>query len=258
VELQRTLEQIRAQGLGVAAISYDRVGVLKDFGARRGITFPLLSDEGSGTIRAFGILNEAVAAGTMFAGIPNPGTYIVDRTGRVVAKFFEENYTERYTGSDILVRQFGAAAGAVQGRVETRHLVVTAAASTARVRAGQRVALTLDLEMKPGMHVYAPGVEGYLPVEWLMVDAAGVKAHAVEYPASKKVHLPAIEETVAVYEGRVRLVRDVTVGKVAAGPLVVKGELKYQACDDRQCFVPQVVGLEWKLEVEGMDVERAR
>jgi hypothetical protein len=258
VELQRTLGQIRAQGLGVAAISYDSVDVLKEFAQRRGITFPLLSDEGSATIRAFGILNESVPPGTMFSGIPHPGTYIVDRSGRVVSKFFEEDYTERYTGSDILVRQYGAAAGAAQQSRETRHLVVTAAASTARVRAGQRVALTLDIEMKPKMHVYAPEVEGYLPVQWSMKETKAVKAHAVEFPAAKRVYLPAIEETVAVYEGRVRLVRDVTVGKVAAGPLVVEGEFKYQACDDRQCFVPQVVGLQWTLEVEPHDVERAR
>ena len=47
MELQSNLEKIRAQGLGVAAISYDSVAVLKNFAERRGIAFTLLSDPDS-------------------------------------------------------------------------------------------------------------------------------------------------------------------------------------------------------------------
>ena len=36
MELQSNLEKIRAEGLGVAAISYDSVAVLKSFAERRG------------------------------------------------------------------------------------------------------------------------------------------------------------------------------------------------------------------------------
>ena len=49
-------DTLRAQGLGVAAISYDPVPTLAEFASRRSITFPLLSDAGSATIKAFGIL----------------------------------------------------------------------------------------------------------------------------------------------------------------------------------------------------------
>lgn len=254
MELQRTLDKIRAQGLGLAAISYDPVPILKNFADRCGITFPLLSDQGSAVIRAFGILNEDVQAGTPFSGIPHPGAYIVDPRGRVVAKYFEDDYTERYTGSDILVRQFGAAAGASPSTLETKHLRLSSAASNGRVRPGQRIALTLDLDIKPGMHVYAPGVQGYIPIEWTLA----LPAHPVEFPKSKKMHLKAIGETVPVYEKHVRLVRDFTVGKLPPGPLAIEGTLKYQACDDRQCFLPQTAPLKWTLEVEPLDRERAK
>jgi peroxiredoxin len=72
VELQRNLGAIRQQGL--VAISYDSVAVLKNFTDRQHITFPLLSDPESKIIRAFDILNETVAPGTAFYGIPNRGT----------------------------------------------------------------------------------------------------------------------------------------------------------------------------------------
>ena len=56
MELQERLEEFRASGLGIVAISYDSEAVLSDFATRRGITFPLLSDDDSATIEAFGVL----------------------------------------------------------------------------------------------------------------------------------------------------------------------------------------------------------
>ena len=63
MELQDRLEELEAQGLGVAAISYDSEEVLADFSQRRGITFPLLSDDDSEVITEFGILNTVAAEG---------------------------------------------------------------------------------------------------------------------------------------------------------------------------------------------------
>jgi hypothetical protein len=257
VELQQNLAKIRAQGLGVAAISYDSAATLKNFAGRRGITYPLLSDTQSRIIKAFGILNEEVPAGTAFAGIPYPGTFIVDPQGRVLSKYFEQDYTQRFMTSDILVREFGAAAAAAHTTTEAKQLTVSSSASAEKVRSGQRIALTLDIEMKPNMHVYAPGVEGYIPIEWRMANSPAVTAQAAEYPKSKLLRLEAIDETVPVYDGRFRLIRDVTIGKIPPGPLVIEGSLKYQACDDQVCYVPQTVALKWTLQVEPHDRERA-
>jgi hypothetical protein len=264
VELQAKLEEIRKQGLGVAAISYDSQAILKNFAGRSGITFPLLSDEGSKTIRAFGILNEDVPAGTPFAGIPHPGTYIVDPGGRVTAKYFEDDYTQRFTASDILVRQFGLAAGSAHATAETRHLRLSSSASADRARSGQRIALTLDVELKPDMHVYAPGVAGYIPIEWSMAPGEAIIAHPVVTPPSKKLHLPAIDETVSVYGGQFRLVREITIAKDAklkplldsSGNLTIAGTFRYQACDNRMCYIPQTVPVKWTIHIDAHDRQR--
>ena len=64
MELQERVEELHAQGLGVAAISYDSEDVLAAFAARRGITdVPLLSDDDSSVIRAFGIYNYVAEEG---------------------------------------------------------------------------------------------------------------------------------------------------------------------------------------------------
>ena len=73
MELQGRLGELTGQGRGVAGVSYDPVAVLADFSARRGITFPLLSDPGSSTIKKYGILNTTVPETNKQAfGIPFP------------------------------------------------------------------------------------------------------------------------------------------------------------------------------------------
>ena len=52
--------ELQTKGLGLAAISYDPVETLAAFSRQRGITFPLLSDAGSETIKRYGILNTVV------------------------------------------------------------------------------------------------------------------------------------------------------------------------------------------------------
>jgi hypothetical protein len=265
VELEQNLERIKKQGLGLAAISYDSVEVLKNFADRRHITFPLLSDPDSKIIRAFGILNETVKPGTPQFGIPNPGTYVVNAKGTVVAKYFVDTIRERVSASDVLVRQFGAVADAASGSVQTDHLRLAKAASVAVARPGHHIVLSLDLDLKPNMHVYAPGVEGYTPIDWKLEEGPAAKALPFEYPASRKLHLKAIGETVPVYRGRVRITREITFGQEDAvrplvsstGELVLKGSLRYQACDDRKCYLPETVPLEWRFHFEGLDRERA-
>jgi predicted dithiol-disulfide oxidoreductase (DUF899 family) len=58
--LQGRLTELQQKGLGLAAISYDPVETLAAFSRQRGITFPLLSDAGSETIKRYGILNTVV------------------------------------------------------------------------------------------------------------------------------------------------------------------------------------------------------
>lgn len=94
VQLQEGLKEIEATGGRVVAISYDSIQILKRFGDKSAITFPLLSDAGSKTIDAYGIRNKE--APERWNGIPHPGTFILDRKGIIRAKLFLENYRERH------------------------------------------------------------------------------------------------------------------------------------------------------------------
>lgn len=240
------------------------MAILKDFAARKGITFPLLSDEGSRIIRAYGILNTSVPEDTMFYGIPYPGTFVLSPKGVVVARYFEDDYKQRYTASDILVRQFGADTGAAPSTIETKRLRLSASASTDLVHSGQRIALVLDIDLKPRMHVYAPGVEHYIPINFSIRPSPAIEIHPAVYPPAKTLRLEAIDETVPVYEGKFRIIREVTPAapdKVtpqldANGDLTIEGTLRYQACDDKICYIPETVPLKWTVHWEEYDRTR--
>lgn len=264
MELEQNLSEFRKLGLGVAAISYDSVAILHNFAERRGIHFPLLSDADSKLIRELGILNETVPADNPFHGIPYPGSFVLDTKGAIVAKYFEDDFRQRYTSADILTHQFGVDPAAGRSEIEGKQLRLTAIASNSVVAPGQRVALSLDIELRPDIHVYAPGVEGYIPIDWKMKESDTAAAHEASYPASEKLHLKAIDETVPVYRGHFRLTRDVTIGPDAklkpsldsSGRFTVEGTLRYQACDDRVCYIPQELPIHWTFQYEAFDRQR--
>jgi hypothetical protein len=143
VELEHSLEKLRAQGLGVAAISYDSPEVLRHFSERMGgFHFPLLSDEGSKVIRAFGISTNIPEAVVL---IPL-GTFLVDENGIVRAKYFEQMHRQRYTADSILVREFGASGGK-RVEVVTYHLRLEAFPAQDVASRGNRISLALELEL---------------------------------------------------------------------------------------------------------------
>ena len=93
--MQRDLKSIEDAGVQVVGISYDDTKILKAFSDRMKIAFPLLSDPGSRTIDAYHIRNQAARGKAV--GVPNPGTFILDRHGVIRAKLFLEGYRQRHT-----------------------------------------------------------------------------------------------------------------------------------------------------------------
>ncbi len=188
-------------------------------------------------------------------GIPFPGTFMVDRQGRVTSRFFEDFYWERNTVSNILLRTGVAGAPVQATRASTQHLDVTAYPSDASVAAGARFSLVLDVTPKPGMHVYAPGATQYRVISVNVTPQPGLRTTLSPYPASEIYHFVPLNERVPVYQKpftlRVEVVPEATAEarKAMAGKteLVVNGTLEYQACDDKICYNPMSLPLSWKV-----------
>lgn len=258
------MEALRGQGMGLAAISYDSVAILKHFSDRRNIRFPLLSDADSKLIKTLGILNPAGKEGTPFYGIPHPVTFVLDADGTIRHKYFEEDFRERPTLSSLLSKELGVNPTAATGVAKAKHVAISTSASTAIVSGGQRILLSVEIDIPKDLHLYAPGVEGYYAVDWKMTPSELVKAHAVDLPKSRILYLQAIDEKVPVFEGKIRLLRDVTLAQSkvlaqaagAAKQIKLDGTLRYQACSDRMCFPPETVPLHWTVQYDPHDLLR--
>ncbi len=144
MELQSRYADITRQGLGLIAISYDAPETHKKFAESRSITFPMISDAGSAIIKQYGLLNETADPKSRTFGIPHPGTFIVDRKGVVVARFFEDAYQERYTAATIL-NTLGAGVGAGSVSADTMHLTMTASISDTIAAPGERLSVTVNV-----------------------------------------------------------------------------------------------------------------
>ena len=291
MELQDRAEELRGQGLGVAAISYDSEEVLSDFAQRRGISFPLLSDDDSAVITEFGILNTVAAEGvgpnkddpavvadvrqyvSLFGasqnvvGTPFPGTFTLDAQGRVTSRFFEEFYRERNTTANVMLK-LGVGLSpiaAIEG--STAHLNITAYPSNPSLTVGTKFSLAVDVEPNANIHVYAPGAEamGYRVIGFTMDPVPHIRFEPVEFPESKIYHFEPLDERVPVYQRRFTLLQEAVVsGEPEVEEAVsqidavtLSGTLDYQACDDTLCFDPVSVPLSFTLDVETLDRQGA-
>ena len=251
--------------MGLAAISYDPVAVLADFSARRGITFPLLSDHGSETIKRYGILNTTVDAKNQLPGYPFPGTFIVDRQGVVTSRFFEEAYQERDTVSSILVR-LGQHVATRATKIAGAHVTVTSYSTDEVAAQGTHFSLVLDVVPGPRVHVYAPGARDYRPAAMSVEPQPGLVLKAPQYPKSEDYFFKPLKEHVPVYQHPFRIVQDVTLDPSREGSsaledvtsLTITGRFDYQACDDKVCFTPQSMPLSWTIGVKPLDRERPK
>ena len=291
MELQDRLEELRARGLGVAAISYDSEAVLADFAQRRGISFPLLSDDDSSVITAFGILNTVAAesqgpnaddpdvvadvrkyvsvfgASPAVVGTPFPGTFMVDAEGRVSSRFFEEFYRERNTTANVMLKLGAGLSPIAAMEGETPHLKLTAYASNPSITVGTRFSFAVEVEPKPSIHVYGPGADdmGYRVIALNLNPVEHVRFEPVIFPESEIYYFEPLDERVPVYQRPFTLLQEAVVSGEPGvedafkelDALTVSGTLDYQACDDELCFDPVSVPVSFTLDVDLLDRQQA-
>ena len=236
----------------------------------------MLSDAGSQTIKRYGILNtvamelagpnakdpaladdlrtyvSVVAPNARAAGIAFPGTFIMDRNGRVTARFFEDIYITRNTSSSILMRA-GISAPVTGTTLSTAHLDVTTYPSDSAIAPGNRITLAFDVVPHRGIHVYAPGASAYRVIAVNLESQPMIRPFPMQYSRSEIYFFKPLNERVPVYQKAFTLRQDILLDGTpqsqtalrAKDSLTLNGTLEYQACDDKFCFNPESVPLSW-------------
>ena len=258
MELQGRYDDIKEQGLGLVAISYDSPDTLKRFADSRGITFPMISDGGSSIIKRYGLFNDQQQPGNRAYGVPHPGTFIVDRAGVVRSRFFEDAYQERYTAATILAAQGVSAGGTPVATATTAHLSVSVSATDPEVAPGERLSVMSTVTPARSIHVYAPGKHDYQVVKLVIDPQPWLRVHESVYPPSETYLFKPLNERVQVYTKRFRLSREITIlatpdaqkQLASLQSLTIAGALDYQACNDTVCFNPARIPFSFTLALK--------
>ena len=266
MQLQDAKTRFETQGIKFAAISYDAPPILSEFAQWHNIEYPLLADADSQIIRSFNVFNSQATGKEK--GMAHAGFVYIDSRGIVREEYFDPKETDRLTPNNVIGKLFPELSEEVTRNVEAPNLLLTLEQSDRTAVPGNQLTLTAEIELPPDVHVYAPGVEGYKPIQLTMQPQSGIEFAPVSHPASKILYLEAIQQHVPVSEGRFRIRQDATITHSTASDIVrslvssaktveIKGELKYQACDHRVCYPPASVPVTWSVKVLPLDLKRS-
>lgn len=135
-------------------------------------------------------------------------------------------------------------APAQDGGAKKSDAVVKASVAAAKPDTDGKQVVTVTLAIDPGWHIYAnpPGLED-LAAGQTTVSVTGKtkpKEVKVDYPAGKVIKDTVLGEYL-VYEDKVTIKATVHRAPKDSGPLEVA--VKFQACNDKMCFLPATVKL---------------
>ncbi len=264
MQLQNAKQKFEAQGIKLAAISYDSTAILRDFADRHKIDYALLADPESRIIASYGVLNPEATG--MLKGMSLPGYFYIGANGIIREKYFEAKYTDRFTANNVMAKLFPELAEAVSQKLDAPHLSLELIQSDRAVVPGSRFSLVAQIMLPQNVHVYAPGVKGYKPIQLVLAPSQDLELTPPVYPPSKVRYLAAIKEQVPVFEGQFRITSEL---KISANPdfmkslgangktITIAGQLHYQACDNTTCYLPTSIPVAWQLRILPLDRQRS-
>lgn len=137
-----------------------------------------------------------------------------------------------------------------RGEQQSKHATLATAPADLSAPAGGKAVLFLDVTPKPGIHVYAPGSNDYIPITVKLTAPADLKAGKVVYPKAEMMTFA--DERVPVFQKPFRLTQEITLAKTAkpGSTVNIAATVNLQACDDKVCYPPENVPVSWNVLVK--------
>jgi hypothetical protein len=237
------------------------VDTLERFSRVHGISYPLLSDEGSATIIDLGVLNVTVEAERAaynrpmedrHRGIPYPGTFFLDEAGVLVDKRFEQSHRIRPTGVTLLKQLLGddSMEPAVSAEAASPGVRVAAWLDTDVIHANQLQDLHVRIEMDDDIHLYVdPVPAGFNALSIAVSGDDRLRADPAHIAPGRPFAIEGLTERFFVVEGQVETTVPFTLlsNRDTAGdairPVAIDVLVSYQACTSTECFMPERTSL---------------
>jgi peroxiredoxin len=95
IDMNGGVAEIAKRGYQIAGLSYDSPQILQTFTAKRQIAYTLLSDPKSEVIDLYKLRDPQYPPGSRAYGVPRPIIFLLDASGTIKAKLYEESYKVR-------------------------------------------------------------------------------------------------------------------------------------------------------------------
>ncbi len=127
-------------------------------------------------------------------------------------------------------------------------------ASPVTVIPGRNAQVTLTFKVGGGYHInsHKPLDELLVPTEVKLSPPTEIMISNIRYPQGQELNFPFSPDTkLSVYSGEFKVTATVRPAQNAPkGTFRVHGDLKFQACTDRQCFPPKKIPVEFDVKIE--------
>jgi hypothetical protein len=131
--------------------------------------------------------------------------------------------------------------------------VTIAPVDTVAVAPGKTAAVKIDCRVKQGFHINSnkPNSELLIPTEFKFSLPTELIIAGAEYPAGQQITFPFMpNEPLSVYSGDFEVQAKVRASQhLRPGTYRVHAQLRYQACNDRQCFPPKTQPVDFDVKV---------
>ena len=123
-----------------------------------------------------------------------------------------------------------------------------------KVQPGSQFQMAVVVEIAEGWHVNAnPAGEGLIATEVIFPDTPHLTFGEVVYPTGEVLELGSIGEA-PVYHDTITIGVQANLSQdVPIEPITVNLELRYQACNEEQCLLPEVLAFEVPIEIVGIE-----
>ncbi|SRR5579871_6435873 len=113
--------------------------------------------------------------------------------------------------------------------------------------------VTLDFRVAPGFHINSntPKSEFLIATALKMDPPTDIALGKIDYPEGKDLSFPfSPDEKLNVYSGDFAITLSIhPLHSVVPGRYVMRGSLRYQACDNAQCFPPKTLPVSFDIKV---------
>jgi len=117
----------------------------------------------------------------------------------------------------------------------------------------QQTKVTLDFRVAPGFHINSntPKSEFLIATALKMDPPTDIALGKTDYPEGKDLSFPfSPDEKLNVYSGDFAINLTIhPLHSVVPGKYVMRGFLRYQACDNAQCFPPKTLPVNFEIKV---------